>query len=58
VRNKFHLVAQGVTPHITKIIIKLLKMQLSLKTRTDQAIEVANQDLKYQDFKFEVLSAI
>jgi hypothetical protein len=33
-------------------------MQLSLKARADQTIEVANQDLNYQDFKFEVQSAI
>jgi hypothetical protein len=44
----------SVTPRVTKILIKLLKMQLSLKARADQAIEVANQDLNYQDFKFEV----
>jgi hypothetical protein len=35
-------------------LIKLLKMQLSLKAREDQAIEVSNQNLNYQDFKFEV----
>jgi hypothetical protein len=44
----------SVTPRVTKILIKLLKMQLSLKARVDQAVEVANQDLNYQDFKFEV----
>jgi hypothetical protein len=43
-----------VTPYITKILIKLLKMQLSLKAREYQAVEDANQDLNYQDFKFEV----
>jgi hypothetical protein len=43
-----------VTPRITKIIIKLLRMQLSLKTRANQAVEFANQNLNYQDFKFEV----
>jgi hypothetical protein len=37
-----------------KILIKLLKMQLSLKTRADQVVKVANQDLNYQDFKFKV----
>jgi hypothetical protein len=31
-----------VTPRVTKILIKLLKMQLSLKTRANQAVEVAN----------------
>jgi hypothetical protein len=45
---------QGVTPRVTKILIKLLKLQLSLKARTNQAVEVANQNLNYQDFKFEV----
>jgi hypothetical protein len=35
----------SVTPRVTKILIKLLKMQV---------VEVANQDLNYQDFKFEV----
>jgi hypothetical protein len=29
-------------------------MQLSFKAREDQAIEVSNQNLNYQDFKFEV----
>jgi hypothetical protein len=48
----------GVTPRVTKILIKLLKMQLSLKIRADQAVEVSNQNLNYQEFKFEVLSAI
>jgi uncharacterized protein YpmS len=43
-----------VTPRVTKILIKLSKMQLSLKARADQAVEIANQDLNYQDFKFEV----
>jgi hypothetical protein len=43
-----------VTPCVTKILIKLLKMQLSLKAREDQAIKVSNQNLNYQDFKFEV----
>jgi hypothetical protein len=47
-------VGVAVTPHVTKILIKLLKMQLSLKARADQAVDVANQDLNYQDFKFEV----
>jgi hypothetical protein len=37
-----------------KILIKLLKMQLSIKVGEDQAIEVANQNLNYQEFKFEV----
>jgi hypothetical protein len=37
-----------------KILIKLLKMQLSLKARAAQAVKAANQDLNYQDFKFEV----
>jgi hypothetical protein len=43
-----------VTPHVTKILIKLFKMQLSLKAREDQVVEVSNQNLNYQDFKFEV----
>jgi hypothetical protein len=47
-------VVNDVIPRVTKILIKLLKMQLSLKARADQGVEVANQDLKYQDFKFEV----
>jgi Ni,Fe-hydrogenase I cytochrome b subunit len=29
-------------------------MELSLKAREDQAIEVSNQNLNYQDFKFKV----
>jgi hypothetical protein len=29
-------------------------MQLSLKARAAQAVKAANQDLNYQDFKFEV----
>jgi hypothetical protein len=44
----------SVTSHITKILIKWLKMQLSLKAREDQAVEVSNQNLIYQEFKFEV----
>jgi hypothetical protein len=43
-----------VTPRVMKILIKLLKMQLSLKTRANQAVEVANQNLNYRDFKFNV----
>jgi hypothetical protein len=43
-----------VTPRVMKILIKLLKVQLSLKAREDQTIEVSNQNLNYQDFKFEV----
>jgi hypothetical protein len=43
-----------VTPRVTKILFKWLKMQLSLKAREDQAVEVLNQNLNYQDFKFEV----
>jgi hypothetical protein len=45
-----------ITPRVTKILIKLLKMQLSLKAREDQVVEDSNQNLNYQDFKF--LSAI
>jgi hypothetical protein len=45
---------RDVTPRVTKILIKLFKMQLSLKAREDQAVEVSNQNLNYQDFKFEV----
>jgi hypothetical protein len=37
-----------------KILIKLLKMQLSLKSREDQVVKVLNQNLNYQNFKFEV----
>jgi hypothetical protein len=37
-----------------KILIKWFKMQLSLKAREDQAVEVSNQNLIYQEFKFEV----
>jgi regulator of replication initiation timing len=43
-----------VTPRATKILIKLLKVQLNLKAREDQAVKVPNQNLNYQDFKFEV----
>jgi hypothetical protein len=43
-----------VTPRVMKILIKLLKVQLSLKAREDQTVEVSNQNLNYQDFKFEV----
>jgi hypothetical protein len=43
-----------VTPRVMKILIKLLKMQLSIKVGEDEAIEVANQNLNYQEFKFEV----
>jgi hypothetical protein len=43
-----------VTPRVMKILIKLLKMQLSLKARANQAVEVADQNLNYQDFKFDV----
>jgi hypothetical protein len=39
---------------VTKTLIEWLKMQLSLKAREDQAVEVSNQNLNYQDFKFEV----
>jgi hypothetical protein len=46
--------SQSVTPHVTERLIKLLKMQLSLKTRKDQAVKASNQNLNYQDFKFEV----
>jgi hypothetical protein len=44
---------KSVTPRVMKILIKLLKMQLSIKAREDQAVEVANQNLNYQDFKFK-----
>jgi hypothetical protein len=37
-----------------KIIIKLLKMQLSVKAREDQSVKVSNHNLNYQDFKYEV----
>jgi hypothetical protein len=43
-----------VTPCVTKILIKLLKVQLSIKVREDQAVEISNQNLNYKDFKFEV----
>jgi ATP adenylyltransferase/5',5'''-P-1,P-4-tetraphosphate phosphorylase II len=43
-----------VIPHVMKILIKLLKMKLSLKAREDQTVKVSNQNLNYQDFKFEV----
>jgi hypothetical protein len=52
--TRFLLMGRAVTRRITKILIKLLKMQLSLMARADQVVEVANQDLNYQDFKFEV----
>jgi hypothetical protein len=37
-----------------KILIKLFKKQLSIKAGEDQAVEVANQNLNYQELKFEV----
>jgi hypothetical protein len=40
--------------HVKKILIKLIKMQLSLKARENQVVKVSNQNLNYQDFKFEV----
>jgi hypothetical protein len=43
-----------VTLRVMKILIKLLKMQLSLKVIANQTVDVANQNLNYQDFKFEV----
>jgi hypothetical protein len=43
-----------ITPRVTKILIKLLKIQLSLKVRENQVIDVSNQNLNYQHFKFEV----
>jgi hypothetical protein len=43
-----------VTPRVTKILSKLLKVQLSLKPREEQAVEVSNQNLNYKDFKFKV----
>jgi hypothetical protein len=45
---------RGVTPRVTEILTKLLKMQLSLKARANQVVKVANPNLNYQDFKFEV----
>jgi hypothetical protein len=51
---RFRALATGsssVTPRVTKLLIKLLKMQLS---REDQTIKVSNQNFNYQDFKFEV----
>jgi hypothetical protein len=33
-------------------------MQLSLKVREDQAIEVANQNLNYQDFQIRSFCAV
>jgi hypothetical protein len=53
-RKKARMRMRDVTPRVTKILIKLFKMQLSLKAREDQAVEVSNQNLNYQDFKFEV----
>jgi hypothetical protein len=50
----FLLRRRAVTPRVTKILIKWLQMQLSLKAREDQAVKVSNQNLNYQDFKFEV----
>jgi hypothetical protein len=41
-----------VTSHVTKILIKLFK--ISPKAKANQVIEDANQNLNYQDFKFEV----
>jgi hypothetical protein len=45
---------EAVTVCVTKTLIKLLKKKLSLNAREDQAVKVANQNLNYQDFKFEV----
>jgi hypothetical protein len=35
-----------VTPHVMKILIKSLKMQLSLKERANQVVEIGNQNSK------------
>jgi hypothetical protein len=39
------------TPHVMKSLIKSLKMQLSLKERENQAVQVSNQNLNDQDFQ-------
>jgi hypothetical protein len=46
-----------VTPHVTGIIIKSLKLQLGHKARAIQAVEDWNQNSKL-GFKFEVSSSI
>jgi hypothetical protein len=46
-----------VTPRVTGILIKSLKLQLSHKARGIQAAEVQNQNSK-SGFKFEVSSAV
>jgi hypothetical protein len=46
-----------VTPRVTGILIKSLKLQLSHKARGIQAAEVQNQNSK-SVFKFEVSSAV
>jgi hypothetical protein len=46
----------NVTPRVTETIIKSLKLQLSLKARVNQVIEVGNQNSKLgvqiRSFKF------
>jgi hypothetical protein len=37
-----------------KILIKLLKMQLSLQSKEDQVVKVSYQNLKCRDFKLKV----
>jgi hypothetical protein len=50
-RGEISLRGRAVTLCVTKIIMKSLKLQLSLKARANQVIEVWNQNLKSR-FKF------
>jgi hypothetical protein len=51
-----HRLDRTVTPCVTETIIKSLKLQLSLKARANQVVEVGNQNsksgVKIQSFKF------
>jgi hypothetical protein len=49
-----------VTPRVTKTLNKLLKLQLSLKARAIQVVEVGNQSSKsgVQNSEIQVLSSV
>jgi hypothetical protein len=48
---------ESVTPRITESLIKLIKLQLSLKARANQVIKVWNQNSKSR-FEFEDWSSV
>jgi hypothetical protein len=56
----FLLKGRVVTPHVTKTLIKSLKMQLSLKAGANQVIEVGNQNSKsgVQNSEIQVLFSV